>query len=72
MTPGARDNLRNLLADTIDNVRNAGAALREPVVGPNEIATASTACARAETLLSGIRWALATLLKEEPPSHDQP
>ena len=65
MTPSARENLRLMIEDTCENVRRAGAAMREPYVGPDEITTASTCCTRAETLLKGIRWALFTILKGE-------
>lgn len=65
MTPSARENLRQMIDDVCENVRRAGAAMREPYVGPDEITTASTCCARAETLLTGIRWALFTILKGE-------
>ena len=54
MTPGARDNLRKMLADATRDVRAARAALSE-----HDIDRASSACARLKAMINGFRWTFA-------------
>ena len=63
MSDSARENLRKLLDDTIENVRKANDALHQPEVGDQEIDAAARACSRSVVLLNGIRWALAVLCR---------
>ena len=64
MTDSARENLRNLLHDTCENVRVINDALHQPEVGEQEIAAAASACARTVVLLKGLRWALAVVCRK--------